>query len=177
MADQSMRLFFVIAFFAAVCPACAQDSWVAFRDPHGQFIVEMPSMPSEAHTSVTAENWLLIPTVSYSSDPSKPWGVIVSVRDFTKIAANINPEKIVDSVASAIVQTAPRVDVNQTIRLDGQAGRAVAFADSEGRNFENRIYFVRGYLYQVMSVLEANPKADEIESKRRFFESFHFVGP
>ena len=171
------RLIIFALLFVGLHPATGQDSWVAFRDPNGQFIVQMPSTPNVSNNIVRSQKGLLTPMVSYSSDRNKPWGLMITVGDFTNRTDNEDFGNAVDSAASGNVQRAARVDVNRSSQLDGQVGRVVVFADGQGRNFESRIYFVRGRLYQIMSILEPSPSAEQIAAKQRFFETFHFLKP
>jgi hypothetical protein len=148
----------------------AAESWVKFRDPDGAFRVEFPKQPNVKNESTND-----MPLVEYS--------LALGGRTLAVIVHDYSNLPIVDSkkVLQAIVDGLSRehaLDSDSVAFLDGRKGRSVTFKDEDGNLATDRIFFVKGRLYQVLTVLAPRKPSIEnpaLEDVAHFEDSFHFT--
>ncbi len=153
-------------------PAEAAESWVKFRDPDGAFRVEFPKQPNIKNETGGSEN---VPLVEYS--------LALGGRTLAVIVHDYTDKPIMDSkqAVEAVVNGISRdraLDSDTVAFLDGRKGRSVTFKDDDGNLATDRIFFVKGRLYQVLTVLAPRKPSIEnpaLEDVAHFEDSFHFT--
>ncbi len=167
-----MRVLFgavLVALF--LTPAFADDAWSTFRDPAGVFTVDMPGTPTVSPDTTKASDGKDVPILSYVIDRGTS-AMIVMVGDFTRFT--VDPGKAIDGGVAAIA-TSKTIQSNTIDQLDGQVGRIIWFTDTDGNQYSDRVFFVNGKLYQVLTVVPLNGEAAAKTAAARFSASFHFT--
>jgi hypothetical protein len=153
-------------------PAEAAESWVKFRDPDGAFRVEFPKQPNIKNETGGSAN---VPLVEYS--------LALGGRTLAVIVHDYTDKPIIDSkkATEVVVNGISRdhaVESDTVAFLDGRKGRSITFKDEDGNLATDRIFFVRGRLYQVLTVLAPRKPSIEnpaLEDVAHFEDSFHFT--
>ena len=158
--------------FGQTAPAPLANNWSELRDPAGVFLIQVPQPATIKNESTAGQNGANIPVVEYTIDRG-PSALIVMVGDFSGL--NVDPSQ---AAAGAVrgVQTGNRKLLTDVIdSLDGQSGRFVTLTDTDANQFTDRIFFVGGRLYQVITVVPKNPQPDDLATATQFSRSFHFL--
>ena len=152
--------------------AIAADTWFTFTDPDLAFTVGLPGTPTVTHdnTNKTADG-KVIPSVMYEVDHGAI-AFIVSASDFS--GTQSDPGKAIDGGVAAVRSDASTIIADQISILDGQVGHELIFTDKDGSRFDDRVYFTKEHLYQVLVVIAKDPTADQVADASRFLASFHF---
>jgi hypothetical protein len=169
----SMRILIAAAMVALFSlPAHAADVWTTLTDPAGVFAIQVPESPTIKNDSTTGNNGVAVPVVEYMIDRNTS-AMIVMVGDFT--SQNVDPTKAVEGAVQG-VQTGNRTLLTDKVDiLDGHAGHTVTLYDTDGNQFSDRIFFIDGRLYQVITVVPKVPLAGQVATVARFSDSFHFL--
>ena len=102
--------------------------------------------------------------------------MIVQVSDFTDKPI-VSSKTLIDAAASRFSADKP-VQSDTVAFLDGRRGRNITFKDGDENEASVSIFFVRGHLYAILTLLAPqkpsiqNAAVDEVE---RFRNSFHFT--
>jgi len=149
-------------------PALGAD-WSSFRDPNGIFSVAFPGSPSVANTQTVTADGKAIPLSGYSLASGS---TVLAVIDSNFSGYKVDPAAAVASASAAVKSNATQTESDAPVTLDGQAGRALTVIGRDGNRVMDRVFFVRGHLYQVTATAPAGAAQDD---SQRFINSFHFA--
>ncbi len=164
-----MRAYFAAVLACGIAVPATAASWTSFRDPNGGFTVEFPGQPSVKRSSQPAGNGSSVAMTGYSAN-SGAASMNVIDTDFSRYS--LDATKVLDSAAAATKTSAAQTLSDSSITVDGQPGRALVIVDRAGNRVTDRIFLVKGHLYQVMGMA---PAASPHDDSDRFVNSFHFV--
>jgi hypothetical protein len=153
-------------------PAEAAESWIKFRDPDGAFRVEFPKQPNVKNETGGSLN---VPLVEYSLQLGGRTLAVI-VHDYTDKPI-MDSKKAVDVMVDGLSRE-HTLESDTVAFLDGRKGRSVTFKDEDGNLATDRIFFVKGRLYQVFTVLAPRKPSIEnpaLEDVAHFEDSFHFT--
>jgi len=153
--------------------AQAADAWTRFQDPGNAFSAQVPATPAVSQDSVTNKDGQKVGMLEYTVDRGTS-AIVMIVSDLTAYP-DADAGKVIEGAVNGAKGSAKSVVSDTAIQLDGQAGRDVELIDNDGNHIQDRIFFLKGKLYQVMDVLPSAPTAAEKETARRFQKSFHFA--
>jgi hypothetical protein len=169
-----MRLLRLVLLFSAALSggASAEDEWISFKDPKGEFTVELPAKPSIRNTTANADDGTAYPVIEYTFELSQV-ALSVGVGEFP--ADERDPAGVIDACISGIKSHADTIEYDQPSVLDGHAGHEIIISNRNGVRFDDRVYYVDGRLYQVSTVTsKSTPGAQKVEGEI-FLGSFHFT--
>jgi len=167
-----MRRVLTILSILAFSTGAWAATWTTLTDPDGAFRVDMPSTPKISHDSITNTDNTKVDMLEYTIDRGDN-AMIVIVSDLTRYP-NADPERVIDGAVGGASKSGTKTSDNVAI-LDGQSGRDIVIVDSSGNHINDRIFFVGGKLYQVMSVMPGKASAEVQSDIRRYNQSFHFT--
>ena len=153
-------------------PAEAAESWFKFRDPDGAFRVEFPKQPNVKNETRGSLN---VPLVEYSlALGGRTLAVIV--HDYSNLPI-VESKKAVQAMVDGFSRD-HTLESDAVAFLDGRKGRSITFKDDDGNLATDRIFFVKGRLYQVFTVLAPRKPSIEnpaLEDVAHFEDLFHFT--
>jgi hypothetical protein len=147
-------------------------SWSTLNDPSGMFRVSIPSTPKVSHDSITNTDGTPVDMLEYTIDNGDS-AMIVIVSDLTHYP-NADATKVIDGAVGGASKSGDKLSDDVDI-LDGQTGRNIMLVDKSGNHINDRIFFVKGRLYQVMYVVPEKPTGAQTADTKRFTKSFHFT--
>ena len=165
------KLAVILSLVFLALPVFAADAWVDFNDPQGIFRVSFPQAPQSSSTSTKAADGTDIPLTQYMVADGDS-AVMVMVGDFS--GRTIDPQALVNGVVQSF-QSQDRTLISRgPDLLDGQSGENLVLTDTDGDRLRDRIFFVKGKLYQVLSVIPKDATQEDADIVSRFSASFHF---
>jgi len=164
-----MRILAAAALGLLLVTPVLADDWSTFRDPNGAFSVAFPGSPSVANTQTMTTDGKGVPLSGYSMSSG---ATVLAVIDSNLSGYKVDPATAVANASGAVKSNAARTESDAPVSLDGQAGRALTVIGKDGNRVMDRVFFVRGHLYQVTATAPANAAQDD---SQRFINSFHFA--
>jgi hypothetical protein len=170
-----MRIAAVALVFALLGAASAQaaDGWLTFHDPAAAFVFDTPRAPEAGQDATQGPDGKPVPILTYTVDLGNA-AYLVEVSDLS--AYNANADQFLDAAATGAESVGAKTISATAVQLDGQNGRQVVIDDKDGNRIIDRIYFVKGHIYQVMSVVPPDATSAQVGDGQRFLDSFHFAG-
>lgn len=164
-----MRLLALVLASVAFAGSAAAANWTTFKDPNGAFSVAFPASPAVATAQTDAGGGAKVPMSVYNTTFG---GIQFVVIDTNLSGYNMDPVKAVENAADGTKKAAADTKADGVAHAGAESGRALTIMDRNGKRVVDRIFFVRGHLYQVMATAPANsPDTDS----QRFVDSFHFA--
>lgn len=169
-----MRKFALLLLVLGLAlPAQALETWVTFQDEAAVFSFEAPAAPKIENYKTKMEDGSgrELPTSTYTVDRGQV-AMMMMVGDLLDIEKA--PEKILDDTADGVAESREVLSrVNDS--LDGHVGRHVKLVDKDGNRFNDRIFFIDGKLYQLLTVEFPSASAEQRAEVERFLKSLHFL--
>jgi hypothetical protein len=140
--------------------------WIEFTSKEGRFSATFPGKPK---VTKEAGEGIATTTCEVSRDRGTI-GYLIVFKDFTPANPNADPKTVLDAIAK---KQAKNTRKKRDIKLNGFDGiELVLDLDDRGlkMSMTNRIFFVKGRLYQVLVVQTANAK--EKPQVEKFLDSF-----
>jgi hypothetical protein len=162
----------VLALLGAAT-AQAADAWLTFHDPAAVFVFDAPRAPEAGQDSTQGPDGKAVPILTYTVDLGSA-AYLVEVSDLS--AYDADPNKFLDAAATGAEGIGVKTISATVVQLDGQPGREVVIDDKDGNRITDRIYFMKGHIYQAMSVVPPDATSAQVGDGQRFLDSFHFTG-
>ena len=153
--------------------AQAADAWKTFHDPAAAFVFESPVAPEAGQDSTQGPDGKAVPILTYTVDLGKS-AYLVEVSDLS--AYDTPADKFLAAAAAGAEGVGAKTISDTVVQLDGQTGREVVIDDKDGNRIVDRIYFVKGHIYQAMSVVPPDATSAQVGDAQRFMDSFHLTG-
>jgi hypothetical protein len=161
----------LLVLTVAATAAQAAGDWLAFRDPNSAFTSEFPGTPSVDHSKTKTPDGSDATTTQYEVDGDAR-SMIVADTDLSRFQSDAG--KVVDGAVGGLKGVAKAVLSDTISNLDGQVGREIVLTDKDDNHITDRIFFVGGHLYQLLTVSAATAGASDLADIERFQRSFHF---
>lgn len=164
-----MRLPALVLASAALASSAVAADWTTFKDPNGAFSVAFPGKPVASTAQTDVGNGAKVPMSGYNTTYGGTQFVVI---DTNLSGYKMDPAKAVENAADGTKKAAAETKADAAAQVEGQNGRALTIIDKNGKRVVDRIFFVRGHLYQVMATAPAS--APDTDSQH-FVDSLRFT--
>ena len=167
------RLPALVFAFLMLAPSAARAAqpWIPFSSPADGFTASFPGQPDQQSKDLDTQ-YGKIPVHSFAAQDGKT-AIVLGVLDYTHAAkATRDADAFLDAGkqgvlmaagATLIAESKTTLGGNPGVEFSAQADESVLFV---------RIYWVNGYVYQLMTIT-AGKGSDSLA--RRFLDSFQFL--
>ncbi|HJW42375.1 MAG TPA: hypothetical protein VJ476_14255 [Rhizomicrobium sp.] len=166
------RLLATLMFvLSATVPAWAAD-WTTFTDASGTLSLSVPQSPVYSSGSTRRADGGTATTAEYTIDKGNST-MMALIGDFTGMV--IDPATARDRAVGGMQTEGRTLLSDQTVTIDGHAGRDVKLTDAAGDAITDRAFFFGDHLYQIITVTTKTATADQVSDAARYAASLHFL--